>query len=134
MKSNLYIYNIKILGFVSDTPARAFIKCVKSHVAFYACKRYTIKGKTVGKNKRVYARTTCKERNKQLFEECRQSEHHHTDNEISSLLKIPGFDLIKSVVLDSMHLLFLGVTKTLLNNIKFGDLKTNGIGLRNCLF
>lgn len=26
-------YNIRILGFVCDTPARMFIKCIKSHIA-----------------------------------------------------------------------------------------------------
>ncbi|XP_067217090.1 uncharacterized protein [Linepithema humile] len=126
------IYNIKVLGFICDTPARSFIKCVKSHVAFYACERCTVKGKTVGKNKRIYSRTTCEERNEQSFKERRQPQHH-LDNEISPLLKIPGFDPVKSVVLDSMHLLFLGITKTLLNNIVFGGPKNSGIGPRNRL-
>lgn len=126
------IYNIKLLGFICDTPARAFIKCIKSHVAFYACERCTVKGQTVGKNKRIYARTTCEERNKQSFEE-RMQPQHHLDNEISPLLKIPGFDPVKSVILDSMHLLFLGIAKTLLNNIVFGSSKTRSIGPRNRL-
>lgn len=61
-----------------------------------------VKSRTVSKNKRIYTRTTCEERNKQSFEKYRQSQHH-LDNEISSLLKIPEFDPVKSVVLDSMH-------------------------------
>lgn len=81
------------------------------------------------KIKRIYARTTCEGRNKQSFENRKQ----HLANEISPLLKIPGFDPVKSVVLDSMHLLFLAVTKTLLINIVFGGLKANGIGPRNLL-
>lgn len=125
------IYSIKLLGFVCDTPARAFIKCTKSHVAFYACERCTVKGKTVGKNKRVYTRVTCEERSKQSFEARTQPEHYL--NEISPLLRIPEFDPINSVVLDSMHLLFLGVTKTLLMNIVFGGHEAGGIGRQNRL-
>lgn len=125
-------YSIKVLGFVCDTPARAFIKCVKSHVAFYACERCTVKGKTVGKNKRIYPRTTCEQRSKESFQMRRQPEHH-LDNEFSPLLRIPDFDPVQSVLLDSMHLLFLGVAKSLLNNILFGGSKTGGIGPRNRL-
>ncbi|KYQ53881.1 hypothetical protein ALC60_05490 [Trachymyrmex zeteki] len=108
------IYSIKLLGFVCDTPARAFIKCTKSHVAFYACERCTVK-----------------ERSKQSFEARTQPEHYL--NEISPLLRIPEFDPINSVVLDSMHLLFLGVTKTLLMNIVFGGHEAGGIGRQNRL-
>lgn len=123
-------YIIKVKGFVCDTPARAFIKCVKSHVAFYACERCIVKGKTVGKNKRIYARTTCEQRTKQSFQ-MRSQPQHHLDNEVSPLLRILEFDPIRSVLLDSMHLLFLGVTKTLLNYIVYGGSKTGGIGPRN---
>ncbi|KYN07091.1 hypothetical protein ALC62_01947 [Cyphomyrmex costatus] len=106
-------YDIKLLGFVCDTPARAFIKCVKSHVAFYACERCTIKGQTVAdKNKRIYTKINCEERNKQSFETRRQPEHH-LDNEISPLLRIPEFDPVKSVVLDSMHLFLSTIVSTL---------------------
>lgn len=108
------------------------LSVVKSHIAFYACERCTVKGKTVNKNKRIFNRSMCEEQTKESFKERRNPEHH-LDNEISPLLKIPQFGPIKSVVPDSMHLLFLGVTKTLLNNIVFGGSKTGGIGPRNRL-
>lgn len=135
MATNIIIrgktYNVKVLGFVCDTPARAFIKCIKSHVAYYACERCVVKGKTVGK-KRIYARTTCELRTKQSFQ-MRSQPEHHLDGNISPLLRIPDFDPVRSVFLDSMHLLFLGVAKTLLNCILFGGSKAGGIGPRNRL-
>ncbi|XP_018364988.1 PREDICTED: uncharacterized protein LOC108762468 [Trachymyrmex cornetzi] len=55
----------------------------------------------------------CNKRSKESFES-REQPQHHKDHVDSVLLKLPGFDIINSVVIDSMHLLYLDVMKTLL--------------------
>lgn len=110
------IYSFKICALVADAPARAFIKYCKPHNSFYACERCTTKGVSVGKNrsiKRVYPEMNCNKRSKESFES-REQPQHHKDHVDSVLLKLPDFDIINSVVIDSMHLLYLGVMKTLL--------------------
>lgn len=140
MENNVTIENVtfefEIFRFVCDTPARAFLKCIVSHTAFYSCERCTIEGKSIEgkkknkKTKRVFGDMNCSERDKESFEKQTQKEHHHK-NEVSPLLRIPNFDPVKQVVLDSMHLLFLGISKTLLTTILFGGPKTRSIGVRH---
>lgn len=55
----------------------------------------------------------CQNRSKNSFEN-RKQPGHHKDNVDSILLQLPHFNIINSVVIDSMHLLFLGVMKSLL--------------------
>lgn len=84
---------VEILGFVCDTPARAFLKCCKGHGGFYACERCEIRGISVanhrGNKKRIYANINAQLRTKRSFEEQNQ-ERHHVGR--SPLLDIPGFD------------------------------------------
>lgn len=65
------------------------------------------------KKKRVYPETNCEKRSKDSFVNKTQPEHHQ-ENVTTSLIKISGFDPVKDVLLDSMHLLFLGAMKYLL--------------------
>lgn len=44
----------------------------------------------------------------------REQPEHHKDDVDPILLQLPDFNIINSVVIDSMHLLFLGVMKSLL--------------------
>jgi len=43
---NKRTYLFRIIGIIADSLARAFIKCIKSLGAFYACKRCIVKGIT----------------------------------------------------------------------------------------
>lgn len=36
-------------AFVCDAPARAFLKCIKGHTAYYSCERCIIKGTWTGR-------------------------------------------------------------------------------------
>lgn len=121
-----YIFNIK--AFVCDTPARAYIKCCKGHGGFFACERCEIKGKTI-EGKRIYKGVNNAERTNESFRRKRQADHHSVTKE-SPLLDIIGFDIIKSVVLDPMHLLCLGISKFLLQELLHGS-RQNRIGLCN---
>lgn len=108
------IFKVDIIGFTCDTPARSFLKQCKGHGGFYACERCEIKGKTKNK-RRVYPSVNSKRRTKKSFIKQRQAEHHL--GEKSPLLSIPHFDPVKSVFLDSMHLLYLGVMKWILHKL-----------------
>lgn len=112
-------YNFNIKTFICDTPARAFLKCCKRHVGFFACERCKIKGKTV-QGKRIYKGINYTERTHESFRNKRQPEHHST-KEAPPLLNIIGLDIIKSVVIDPMHHLCLGVIKYLLQEFLHGD-------------
>lgn len=106
-------FSFKIAAFVCDTPARSFIKYCKSHVGFFAFERCETKGVTAS-NKRVYPEINAALRTEASFREKRQPAHH-LENNTSPVLQIPGFDPVKGFVLDQMHLLFLGVTKSLID-------------------
>ncbi|KYN18439.1 hypothetical protein ALC57_09247 [Trachymyrmex cornetzi] len=90
-------YLFKIFAIVADAIARAFIKNCKVHNTFYA----------------LYPEINCNLRNKESFENRQQPQHHKGDVD-SILLELPNFDIINSVVIDSIHLLYLGVMKSLL--------------------
>lgn len=41
------LYGFELKAIVADTPARAFLKCTKSHTAFYACERCETRGESI---------------------------------------------------------------------------------------
>lgn len=104
------------------------LNVAKDTEVFFACERCEIKGKT-RQGKRIYKGTRYTERTNESFRNRRQLEHHSI-KEVSPLLNIIGLDIIKSVVLDPMHLLCLGVTKYLLQEFLHGD-RQHRIGLHN---
>ncbi|XP_011859970.1 PREDICTED: uncharacterized protein LOC105557361 [Vollenhovia emeryi] len=121
------LFTFRIAAFVCDTPARAFIKCCKSHTGFYGCERCEIRGKTVNK-KRIYVQTNCTLRTKDSFIAKSQTDHHISDR-TSPLVRIPGFDPIGGV-LDYMHLLCCGVMKSLLDKWLSSRKQMGSIGRR----
>lgn len=112
-------YQFELKAIVCDTPARAFMKSIKGHGGFYACERCEIRGITINK-RRIYAQTNCPRRTAESFKSKLQPEHHQ-ENKDSLLLQIPQFDIIKDVVLDYMHLLCIGVMKSLLEKWMAGN-------------
>lgn len=120
------LYTFNIAAFVCDMPARSLLKCMKGHSGFYACERCTAKGITIN-GRRIYCDMQNELRKNESFREKRQSEHHLPDC-VTPLLRIPGFDPIKSVILDHIHLLFLGIMKSLLEKwIKGNNLYRIGV-------
>ncbi|XP_074105913.1 uncharacterized protein LOC141531799 isoform X2 [Cotesia typhae] len=111
-------YDFKLIAIIADSQARTYIKCCKAAGTFYACERCITKGVSVGekrKKKRVYSEMDCQLRTKKSFKKQTQAEHHKGDFK-SLLTTLPGFDPVKHVVLDSMHLLYLGIMKNLLES------------------
>lgn len=96
-------------------PARAFIKCCKSHTGFFSCERCVVRGETVNR-KRIFKETNCEERTLESFKNKTNPEHHLT-KENSPLLGIIHFDPVKFVVIDEMHMLYLGITKYLIQKL-----------------
>ncbi|CAD6216491.1 GSCOCG00011336001-RA-CDS [Cotesia congregata] len=116
-------YSFKIIAIVADSQARSYIKCCKAAGTFYACERCTIEGKSVGekkRKKRVYPEMDCELRTRESFKKQTQKSHHK-DGLKSLLRKLPNFDPVNSVILDSMHLLHLGVIKTLMDACGYSE-------------
>ena len=109
-------YKVQLLAFISDTPARAFLKCTKGHNGYNACERCTITGEIIkiGKSSRViYPGLECPERTKLSFIEQKDHAHHIG---VSPLINIvPEIDFTKVFVLDHMHLFFNGIMKKLID-------------------
>ncbi|KAB0805343.1 hypothetical protein PPYR_02313 [Photinus pyralis] len=103
-------YSIKIKSFICDAPARAFIKCIKSHNSYYGCERCTIRGVYLD-NKVVFPDLNCDLRTHISFINRHNKEHHVSTSPLVQL----DIDLINDVTLDYMHMACLGVMKRLLN-------------------
>lgn len=108
-------YNVEIVAFICDVPAKSFIKYIQGHSGYMSC----TKCDTIGdyKSGRVcfpdsdtcfQLRTDCSFRNK-------TQEEHHSGTSI--LEHLPGVNMIDSFPLDYMHLACLGVMKKLIVNL-----------------
>ncbi|VEN58351.1 unnamed protein product [Callosobruchus maculatus] len=109
--TNGKLYSIKIKAFICDAPAKAFIKCIKSHTGYSSCTKCLIEGEYV--DNRVCF-TECNNlilRNDSQFRLKTDEDHH---NGTSVLENIPKLDMVCSFPLDYMHLVCLGVMKKLL--------------------
>lgn len=102
-------YNVSIHSFVCDAPARAFIKCIKSHQGYSYCEKCIDPGKYV--NGRVTLRNINMPLRTDESFRSQINENHHTD--ISPLLKL-NIGLVSLFTIDYMHNIYLGVTRKLL--------------------
>lgn len=115
---NEKIYSVCIKQFICDSPAKAFILCVKSHSGYSSCTKCVIEG-DYRKNRVCFLETDSVKRTDDDFQSYKD-DNNHIQNTI--LDKIPGVGLVTSVPLDYMHLVCLGVTRKLLYTWLFGDL------------
>lgn len=105
-------YAVVVKAFICDRPARAFLKCIKNHGAYWACERCTVRGERVERRTIYPIDGTVDERTDDSFRNQTNAEHH---TGFSPLLDItPPINLVVSFVIDFMHLLCLGVMKKLL--------------------
>ena len=100
---------LSIKCFTCDAPARQFIKNIKSHNAYQGCERCTTEG--VFLKGVVFPEVNCVPRTHGSFLETELSEHHRGESPLTKL----KIDLVDDIVLDPMHLLYLGVTRKLLS-------------------
>lgn len=112
------LYTVKVHSFICDVPARAYIKCIKSHGGYSFCDKCVETGEYV-QNRIIYKSVSASRRTDldfQLFID----EDHHTG--ISPLSKLP-IGLVTSFPIDYMHAICLGVMRKLLNTWLCGNLK-----------
>lgn len=96
--------------FVCDTPARAFIKCVKGHNAYFGCDKCCVEG-NYSNHRMNYSDVGSNLRTDDSFRN-KIDEDHHVGT--TPLLQIRDLDMVKCFPLDYMHLVCLGVVKKLL--------------------
>jgi hypothetical protein len=70
-----------------DIPAKSFVKCVKSHSAFYGCDKCEVRGEDYC-NRRVYLYSNFSLRTNESFRNRIQMEHHAGNSDFESLEKI----------------------------------------------
>lgn len=109
---------VKVNAFICDAPARAFLKCIKGHKAYYSCERCTIERQYV--NHRVVYNYQSQEMISQRTDEefSRQSYASHQSGRLP--LVDAGLQCVQSFVLDYMHLVCLGVVRRVLVFLKQG--------------
>ena len=109
-KYNFYIKNLVV---VCDAPARAFISGSRSHNYTYGCNKCLVKGRSIN-NKMCFLQT-----------EKLKSRESYSDFTEYFIVKSPllefDINLISDVLLDPMHLVFLGVVKKLLTFLVHGN-------------
>lgn len=101
---------VKLNAIICDSPARAFITCVKGHNAYFGCGKCTTEGEYVD-GRVTYPQTNARLRTNDSFREKLQEEHH---KDTPILMKL-NVDMITNVPLDYMHLCCLGVMKRILH-------------------
>lgn len=105
-KEKQYVFRIsKVLA---DSPARCFLKSVKSHNSYFGCERCNQEGEWLGRV--VFTEKCGTLRTDELFRS-RTHKEHHTGNSILEKLKI---GLVSQFPLDYLHLVCLGSTRKLL--------------------
>lgn len=105
-------WKINIMCCICDTPARAFIKCVKGHTGFYACERCTIKGYSANRRTLFPVDEWYELRDNISFRNQTQKSHHRSESPLTSV--DPWIDMVLDFPLDFMHLGCLGITKKLI--------------------
>uniref|UniRef100_A0A1Y1L0J9 Uncharacterized protein n=1 Tax=Photinus pyralis TaxID=7054 RepID=A0A1Y1L0J9_PHOPY len=119
-RNGLYVnnkwYSFKISMLICDAPAKSFVLSIKGHTAYFSCTKCNQEGCFIN-NVMSFPETNNKSRTDIEFRQ-QVNEEHHTGKSI--LTEIPNFDMIKSVPLDYMHLVCLGVMKRLLVHSKYG--------------
>lgn len=106
---NNKVFKFKITQIVCDAPAKAFVLNVKGHNAYHGCNSCIVEGSFIN-NRMAYLDMNASLRTNQSFR-TKQDEFYHKD---SSPLEDLPIDITKTVVIEYMHNICLGVTKRLI--------------------
>jgi len=109
---------VKVVAFCCDAPAKADILGIKSFSGYYSCTRCVVKGET-SNNRRIFTDLDCVLRTNEDFHNWSDTEFRKTK---TLLTKIPGLHFNNSFVLDIMHLVYLGVTRTMILTWSTGNI------------
>ncbi|KAF2885792.1 hypothetical protein ILUMI_20375 [Ignelater luminosus] len=112
-------YSISIHSFVCNVPARAFLKCIKTHNGYSCCERCLEPGEYFN-GRVVLTGISAPKRNNRSFRMQLDGEHHIG---ISPLVDLP-IDLVIKFPIDYMHNGCLGVMRKLINVWLSGSLRS----------
>ncbi|CAC5385966.1 unnamed protein product [Mytilus coruscus] len=109
-------FDIVLEAMICDAPARAFLKCIKGHNAYYSCERCVIKGTWKGRVVFNIGDDLPPLRSEACF-----NNFEYNDHQVKLSPSVhAGISCIKNFPLDYMHLVCLGVVKRILQFIKQG--------------
>jgi hypothetical protein len=101
-------FQVQIDGFISDAPARAYLKQIKSHSGYFSCEKCVQKG--AWQRKVFFPQTDATKRTDVRFDNMTDQEHHIGR---SPLLRL-SLGLVSHFPLEYMHLVCLGVMHRLI--------------------
>lgn len=116
--NNGRLFSVKIVGFVCDAPAKKDLLGIKGHGGYFSCTKCTVRGSTVS-HKRVFTDLDCTARTHEDFINWTDSNYRLRN---TALIRIPEINFVNSIVLDPMHLIYLGVMRTMLTTWYQGDI------------
>lgn len=116
------LFPVNCRAFICDAPARSHILGIKGHTGFFSCLKCTQKGESV--NHRMIFRSAVHNFRTDSNFRLRIDANHHKLLEPLAIEKLP-IDIVNSFPNDYMHVVCLGVMKTLL---------IGWIRKRNCIF
>ena len=102
-------YSVNKVLVICDAPARAMIKQIKGHSGYFSCERCEVEG-TYFQGAVCFDEISDVLRTDEFFRQHSNEEHHQG----TSLFERLPIDMITTFVLDSMHLVSLGVMRRLL--------------------
>lgn len=101
--------SVKLIGVCCDAPAKKDLLGIKGHGGFNSCTKCTVHGRTI-ERRRTFTDLDCPMRTNDDFINWVDVNFRQSD---TPLVRIPDFDFVKSIILDFMHLVCLGVMKTM---------------------
>jgi len=115
MLFNGKVYQVTVIAFICDAPARSFMKCVKLHCGYYSCERCKIPGAYSRLKHMTYfpVQYIYNKRTDEEFANMEYQPNHQTAG-IRTPLIAAGIGCVTAFPLDYMHLVCLGVVKRLL--------------------
>jgi len=105
-------FGVSLHAVICDAPARAFLKCVKSHSGYDSCERCCQRGEWNGKV--TFPDLSAELRTDSNFQ-YKEFPDHHLPTLSSPLLHLNSCGLVSSFPLDYMHLVCLGVMRRLVH-------------------
>ena len=102
-------FRLQIHCFISEAPARAFIKQTKCHTGYHSCDRCVQKGESV-QNRVVLPKVDA-----QKHTDGKLAKLEYSDHQINKSLSTDlNFGLVSVCVLDYMHLVCLGIVRRMI--------------------
>jgi hypothetical protein len=102
--------SVKLIGICCDSPAKKDLLDIKSHGGYNSCTKCTVHGRII-ERRRIFTDLDCPKRTNDDFINWVDVNYRPS---YTPLVRIPDLDFVKSIILDFMHLVCLGVTRTML--------------------